>query len=626
MVSSFFSSLGLSIGTSVFVFTVAVMYILKNKNSKTKVSNKTFVFLILITMWLGLTEVLVTLSLSRTTDPTFINNFACRQYTSLGWLWNMAFLTYIFVTMKKTTNEDFKLNIKHWIVIGIFALIGLVIPFLLDVQYTQGINNEPFVIVGDLLYFTVITNVLTNFLALTALAVYRDRIKNIYLAPIVLVIVANIIVTFLSIATNTFMNDKIAFYAITVVLLYLTIESQDNKLINEYNKSREEAIIANKAKNEFLINMSHEIRTPMNTILGFGQSLLADQTLTEEVARRDIKNISEASETLMDLINNILDISKLESGEVTLNEADYLLESLIFELNSLIPSKINKEELRFTIDINNEIPREYHGDAYKIFKVASYILLNAIEYTNYGEVKLTIDGKVLENNEFELLLLVSNTGHAMTDEIFKRGFEDFVKIENASQNNVDTIKLGLIIAKQLIAMLGGTIEFVNRKGEGTKYYVRIKQKIVNTEKIGNIFESREGHVSSSRDIKNCAGLRALIVDDSDINLKLASRYLQQFNFTVTTALGGKEAIELSKTTDFDIMFIDHMMPEMDGVETVKALVASGRKVPPIVALTANSYEGIREEFKQKGFADYLQKPINFKELSKIINNIFGKDN
>ncbi len=626
MVNSFFSSLGLSIGTSVFVFTVAVMYFLKNKNNKTKVSNKAFLFLIGITMWLGLTEVLVTLSLSRTTDPTFINNFACREFALLGYLWDLSFLVYIFITVKKIDDENFKLRKKDWAIILFGGLVAAIIVFMLPVEYTTGINNGPYVIIGPLLYFTVIANVFTNIVALTIFAIYRDKIKNIFLTPIVFTMVANIVMIVLSLATNTFINDKIAFYAISVVLLYLTIESQDNKLINEYNKSREEAIIANKAKNEFLINMSHEIRTPMNTILGFGQSLLADQTLTEEVARRDIKNISEASATLMDLINNILDISKLESGEVTLNEADYLLESLIFELNSLIPSKINKEELRFTIDINNEIPREYHGDAYKIFKVASYILLNAIEYTNYGEVKLTIDGKVLENNEFELLLLVSNTGHAMTDEIFRRGFEDFVKIENASQNNVDTIKLGLIIAKQLIAMLGGTIEFVNRKGEGTKYYVRIKQKIVNAEKIGNIFESREGHVSSSRDIKNCAGLRALIVDDSDINLKLASRYLQQFNFTVTTALSGKECLELSKTTDFDIMFIDHMMPDMDGVETVKALIASGRKVPPIVALTANSYEGIREEFKQKGFTDYLQKPINFKELSKIINNIFGKDN
>ena len=250
MVSSFFSSVGLSVGTSVFVFTVAVMYYLKNKNNKTKITNKAFVFLIAITMWLGLTEILVTMSLSRSIESTFINNFACRQFTALGWLWNLAFLSYIYITMKRTTNEQFRLQTKHWILIVISAIIGVVIAFLLPVEYTSGVNNGPFVIVGPLLYFTVITNTLTNLIGLTALAVYKNRIKNIFLTPIVFIMVSNIVLTIGAIATNTFINDKIAFYAITVILLYLTIESQDNKLIEEYNKSREEAIIANKAKNE----------------------------------------------------------------------------------------------------------------------------------------------------------------------------------------------------------------------------------------------------------------------------------------------------------------------------------------------------------------------------------------
>ena len=690
---SIFSSIGLSLSTSVFILIVGIVYYIKNKSSEAKVSNKTFVLLLILTMLLGGVELAVTVLLSKSTEPTSLNDLMCRIMIFMGFLWNLIYVIYVRKLTKESQNKESKLKIVDWIIIGVVSIAALAVIFMIPVEYTKGLNNTPaalicallmiiiimffasvyklisetqekdsklkiaywiviaiacvaaialvvlvppkhvtnfnntqYIITGGLAIFNMVVNIIANIIALTYFEIFKDKIKNFYVAPVVVINILNILVSVAMIFTNTFINDKLAFYAITIIILYLTVENQDYKLVVEYTKTKEEAEIANKAKTEFLINMSHEMRTPMNTILGFGVSLLQDQVLTEEVARRDIKSISDASNNLMDLINNILDISKLDSGEVTLNNADYLLEGLIFELNSLIPSKITKEELRFTIDINHEIPKEYNGDAYKIFKVVSYVLINAIEYTNYGEVKLTIDGKKTDNNEFELLFLVSNSGHAMTTEIFNRGFDDFVKIENASQNNVDSIKLGLIIAKQLIDMLGGTIEFVNRKGEGTKYYIRIKQKIVNEEKIGNIFESGEGKVSSSKDIMNCAGLKVLIVDDSDINLKLASRYMSQFNFVVSTATSGKECIELVKTNDYDVIFIDHMMPEMDGVDTANNLQLLGKPLPPIVALTANNYEGIKEDFIKRGFANYLQKPLNFKDLSKVINEIFRKDN
>ena len=157
---------------------------------------------------------------------------------------------------------------------------------------------------------------------------------------------------------------------------------------------------------------------------------------------------------------------------------------------------------------------------------------------------------------------------------------------------------------------------------GTRYIVNIKQKIINAEKIGNIFASHESNLSSSKDLINCTGKKALIVDDADVNLRIASKYLEQFNFTIVTATSGKECVELIKNNQFDIIFLDHMMPEMDGIATVKAMNATGYKLPPIIALTANSYTGLENEYIAQGFSGYLQKPIDFKQLNKIITATF----
>ena len=365
--------------------------------------------------------------------------------------------------------------------------------------------------------------------------------------------------------------------------------------------------------------MSHEIRTPMNTIIGFSEALLNENNLTLDIVKKDMKNIKEASSSLLDLLNNILDISNLESGDNSLIENDYNLENLVFEINSLIPSKILNKEIKFSIDLNEDLPKSYYGDYYKLFKILTNILINAIKHTNYGEVKLSIDGNI-EEDKLNFTFLISNTGHAMLVESFEKNFEDFVKLEETGES-IDSIKLNLIIAKQLINIMGGNIEFKNEKGHGTRYFINIKQKITNRERIGNIFESRQ-RMSSTKDIVNCEGKRILVVDDNDLNLRIANKYLQQYHFIIETAKNGRECVDLFKNRDYDMIFLDHMMPEMDGSATIKALYQTGKTLPPIVALTANSYDNVKGDYIAQGFTDYIQKPINYRELNKLINKYF----
>ena len=412
-------------------------------------------------------------------------------------------------------------------------------------------------------------------------------------------------------------------FVLDMYILYFIFENPDLYLIRELEEAKKKAENSNKAKSDFLSNMSHEIRTPMNAIIGFSEGIMSETKFDIETAKKDVGHIYMAGTNLLEIINNILDISKIETGEERIEEKSYSLGSIILELSSIIEARINKDEIKFVTDVDPNIPAELVGDKTKVFQILLNILSNSVKYTEVGKIELDVKYEALGNNAL-LHFKISDTGYGIKKEDFGKLFEKFARLDSATDNEIEGTGLGLAITKRLVTLLDGKIWFESEYGAGTTFYVDIIQKIGNHEKLGNILEKREK--DNELEYIDCSNYHVLLVDDNKLNLKVAEKLLQPYKFTITSVSSGKECVNSIKKGDkYDIIFLDHMMPGMDGIEVLHILKKlDGYTIPPVVALTANAITGMREMYINEGFDEYLSKPISTSELNKLINKYFGK--
>lgn len=389
--------------------------------------------------------------------------------------------------------------------------------------------------------------------------------------------------------------------------------------INEIKRVRRQAEKASIAKSEFLANMSHEIRTPMNAIIGLNDIIMEECGDTEIYAYAN--DVKSAAKNLLTIINDILDLSKVEAGKMELVNVNYYIKSMADEVIGMMDMAASQRGLILKYECDETIPCRYRGDDGRIKQILINILSNAIKFTKKGYVRTYITGKPGKDTDEELLTFcVEDTGCGIREEDLEKIFEDFRQVDSKRNRSVDGTGLGLAIVKQLVELMGGTIKVESEYGKGTMFTITIPQKIVDRRSVSEMPELPRTEQKIS-DMFTAPGVKVLIVDDNVINRKVARGFLKNYGFDLTEAESGSEAIELVRTAWYDIIFMDHMMPGMDGIEAAEIIrrdCGENGTVPVMIALTANAMEGMREHFLEHGFQDFIAKPLDRKELNDVL--------
>ena len=382
---------------------------------------------------------------------------------------------------------------------------------------------------------------------------------------------------------------------------------------------REKAEAASKAKTAFLANMSHEIRTPMNAVVGLSELII------EESRGRKMYDyaceIKSAALNLLSIINDILDLSKVEAGKMVLVKDAYYTQIFIQDIVNLVKVAAAQKGLQLKVDMSEDLPYRLDGDEGRIRQILINILNNAIKFTKNGYVRFSIEGQYIDDNRYELCFVIEDTGIGIRKEDFKNIFESFQQLDmNINRKNEGT-GLGLAITRSLVQLMDGSIDIDSEYGKGTKFTVKLVQEVVDTKTIKEQPVTREGLQETDRRMFKSEGYRVLAVDDNLINRKIVVAMMQEYDFDIDDCDSGKKAIELAKEKTYDMILMDHMMPEMDGVEATRIIRSECplNSSAVIVALTANAIEGAKEMYLSNGFEDFLAKPFERIQLHELLN-------
>ena len=515
-------------------------------------------------------------------------------------------------------------NILFSVYLGIMLLnlpLKFVLWYMPDGTYMHGAFFVPIVFTAPVFYLS--SGIIMLIIRIKSLG-YRERVA-LSAASIV-----TLLGTVIQAATDGALLLSLPFGSAGIFVLYFSLETTDyHELIKSNEKLRiaeQDAIKANRAKSSFLAGMSHEIRTPLNAVLGMDELILNEIKPDKEIdsasvtrIREYADNIKDAGQILLSVINDILDLSKIESGKMEIKAAPYTLHTLAGDVDTMIRIKAEQKELKYIQQIDPAIPDRLIGDELRIRQIMINLLNNAVKYTDSGEVKLEISSRSISEDAVELCISVKDTGIGIRSEDIPNLFGNYKRLDEERNHRIEGTGLGLSIVKQLLDLMNGQITVSSEYGKGSVFTVYIPQTVnrVQQEESSDTEFSGKTETIAYR-TPDCT---YLVIDDNKVNLIIAGRFLDDLAGKVETALSGEEALQKMREKKYDMIFMDHMMPGMDGVQTYRNAMEDPDDLnheTPMIMMTANALHGVREEYLEIGFTDYISKPVDIGELKKVV--------